>query len=147
MERFSDELRQQRERQQISLETVSEITKISRRHLSALETGDFAQLPGGVFRKGFLRSYLTAVGIGDHAPWLARFEAEQGEAAQTPLRDADIITFAENVRRMRPSTDLPDPLRWSGVAVMLALLLAFGWCVWHFAIAGHVAVTARLLPG
>ena len=42
MERFGDELRKERERRQVSMERVSTETKISLRHLQALEAGSIA---------------------------------------------------------------------------------------------------------
>ena len=60
MERFCDELRWERERRQVSIEKISDETKVSSRHLQALEAGEYGALPGGVFRKGIVRSYLAA---------------------------------------------------------------------------------------
>ena len=139
MERFSDDLRRERERQQVSLETISQITKVSRRYLLDLEAGAYANLPGGVFRKGILRSYLSTLQL-DPAPWLHRFEqclAELERPAETP---ESLAAFAENVRRGR-GAPRREPTRWPGVVVMLFLLLVFGWCVWRFALKGHVVVT------
>jgi cytoskeleton protein RodZ len=50
-----------RERKGISLEEVSQVTRIGKRHLAALEAEEFAELPAPVFVKGFLRSYCEAL--------------------------------------------------------------------------------------
>jgi len=71
MERFGDELRRERMRRKVSMESISEETKISVRHLEALEAGEYDSLPGGVFRKGIVRSYLAAVGL-EETPWIER---------------------------------------------------------------------------
>ena len=63
MERFCDELRWERERRKVSIEKISQETKVASRHLQALEAGEYASLPGGVFRKGIVRSYLAALGL------------------------------------------------------------------------------------
>jgi len=52
------------------------------------------------------------------------------------LKDDDVsrIEFAENVSKSRDE-DAPRPdvrLRWAGVAVLLVLLSALGWFVWHY---------------
>lgn len=60
---FGEKLRKQREQQGISLEAVSNTTKISIRMLRALEEERFEQLPGGVFNKGFVRAYARHVGL------------------------------------------------------------------------------------
>ena len=139
MERFSDDLRRERERQNVSLETMSQITKVSQRHLLELEAGDFASLPGGVFRKGILRSYLSTLQL-DPALWMARFEGCLAEMDALAAAPAAIEEFAENVRRGRVET-IREPVRWPGVVAMVLLLLVFGWCVWRFALRGHVVLT------
>src|SRR5579859_7642006 len=60
---FGDRLRREREMRGITLDEIAESTKISRRHLEALERDRFDQLPGGVFNKGFVRAYARFLGI------------------------------------------------------------------------------------
>jgi len=139
MERFCDELRWERERRQVSIEKISEETKVSTRHLQALEAGDYSALPGGVFRKGIVRSYLTAIGL-DEATWIERFEASVAESANSSTEAADWAEFAENVRRNRVSAERGTDSRWMGVAMMVVSLAALGWSVWKFALHG------RLIP-
>lgn len=144
MERLSDDLRRERERQGVSLETISQITKVSHRHLRELEAGEFSSLPGGVFRKGILRGYLCALHL-EPAPWVARFElclAELERPSETP---ETLAQFAENISRNRQETPR-EASRWPGVVAMLLLLLVFGWCVWRFALRDHVVLTHMLEP-
>ena len=136
MERFCDELRGERERRKVSIETICEETKVSSRHLHALEAGEYDQLPGGVFRKGIVRSYLGALGL-DETTWLERFEASLRESGVVSVDGNDWIEFAENVRRNRIGTEPATGLRWMGVGMMLASLMALGWGVWKFALHGH----------
>src|SRR5271170_7944952 len=100
MERFCDELRWERERRQVSIETICEETKVSSRHLHALEAGEYDELPGGVFRKGIVRSYLAALGLEEN-PWIERFEASLRESGAADSDARDWTEFAENVRRNR----------------------------------------------
>lgn len=52
----------------VSLEEISESTKIGTRWLRALEQEDFEKLPGGIFNKGFVRAYSRFLGLdGDEA--------------------------------------------------------------------------------
>lgn len=60
---FGDRLRREREMRGITLDEICESTKISHRHLEALERERFDQLPGGVFNKGFVRAYARFLGI------------------------------------------------------------------------------------
>jgi cytoskeletal protein RodZ len=139
MERFCDELRWERERRQVSIETICEETKVSSRHLHALEAGEYNELPGGVFRKGIVRSYLGALGLEEN-PWIERFEASLRESGATGGEDVDWTEFAENVRRSRIGSESAAGMRWVGVGLMLMSLVALGWGVWEF------AVHKRLIP-
>ncbi|MGA8763405.1 MAG: helix-turn-helix transcriptional regulator, partial [Candidatus Sulfotelmatobacter sp.] len=63
MGEFGEKLRKQREQRGITLEAVSNTTKIGTRMLKALEDERFDQLPGGVFNKGFVRAYARQIGL------------------------------------------------------------------------------------
>ena len=56
-------LRRLRESAAASLEDLSEITKISKRYLHALEENDFNTLPAGVYVRGFVSEYARALGL------------------------------------------------------------------------------------
>jgi cytoskeleton protein RodZ len=139
MERFCDELRWERERRQVSIETICEETKVSSRHLHALEAGDYGELPGGVFRKGIVRSYLGALGL-EETSWIERFEASLRESGAGSGEDVDWTEFAENVRRNRMGSESATGLRWVGVGIMVMSLMALGWGVWE------LALHRRLIP-
>jgi cytoskeleton protein RodZ len=62
---FGDKFRKEREKQGISLDDVSNVTKIGSRMLQAIEQEHFDQLPGGVFNKGFIRAYAKHLGLDD----------------------------------------------------------------------------------
>jgi cytoskeletal protein RodZ len=137
MERFCDELRWERERRQVSIETICDQTKVASRHLLALEAGEYSALPGGVFRKWIVRSYLAALGL-DEVPWIERFEASLRESGAASSEAKDWTEFAENVRRNRGGSESPNTMRWMGVAMMLGSLMALGWGVWKFALHGRL---------
>jgi cytoskeleton protein RodZ len=136
MERFCDELRRERERRKISIETICDVTKVSVRHLNALEAGEYGSLPGGVFRKGIVRSYVAALGL-EATPWIERFEANLRESGGAEAVD-DWSEFAENVRRNRVGTESRSDLRWMGVGAMVVSIAALGWSVWKFALHGRL---------
>jgi transcriptional regulator with XRE-family HTH domain len=60
---FGTRLREQRERQQISLATIAERTKIKLSLLEALERDDVSHWPHGIFGRSYLRSYAQAIGL------------------------------------------------------------------------------------
>src|ERR1700691_2935065 len=60
---FGDKFRKAREKKDISLDDVSNSTKIGSRMLRAIEEERFDQLPGGVFNKGCIRAYAKYLGL------------------------------------------------------------------------------------
>jgi cytoskeleton protein RodZ len=132
MGQFGSELRLERERRGISLETMCALTKLSLRQLLDLEAENYDQLPGGVFRKGFVRSYLGAIGL-DESSWIERFEASYRASGLASADEIDWASFAENVRNGRaPGQNSGARGRWLGVAAMFLLLLVLGWFLWQF---------------
>ncbi len=89
---FGDKFRKAREAKKISLDDVSNVTKISARMLQAIEEEKFDQLPGGVFNKGFIRAYAKHLGINDeeavteYLGCLRRAQIEAQAAWEPPKR-------------------------------------------------------------
>ena len=61
--RLGDVLRAAREAKGVELPRVERETKIRERYLSALERGEYRELPGSVYTKGFLRNYGAYLGL------------------------------------------------------------------------------------
>ena len=55
------ELASRRKRSAISLEQISQATKIGIRSLEAIEAGEFQKLPGGVYNTSYIRQYARAI--------------------------------------------------------------------------------------
>src|SRR5262245_36907308 len=62
-ESFGARLRQQRERQMITLTSIAEDTKIGLSLLERLERDDLSHWPAGIFRRAFIRAYAQAIGL------------------------------------------------------------------------------------
>src|SRR5260370_29081298 len=60
---FGSRLRDARERRGISLRHIANTTKITVAALDALERNDISRLPGGIFSRGFVRSFAIEVGL------------------------------------------------------------------------------------
>lgn len=58
-----ERLREARERQKVTLRAIAAKTNISVRFLDAIEKNQFDKLPGGIFTRGFIRSYASQVGL------------------------------------------------------------------------------------
>jgi cytoskeletal protein RodZ len=61
--RLGEVLRAAREAKNVELPRVERETKIRERYLSALERGEYRELPGSVYTKGFLRNYGAYLGL------------------------------------------------------------------------------------
>jgi cytoskeletal protein RodZ len=78
-----------RQRKGISLKDIADRTKISTRYLQAIETGEFQQLPGGVFATSYIRQYALAI---DYDEWdlLACYHAVVPETDLVPAPPEEV---------------------------------------------------------
>ena len=97
MPSFGDRLRQEREKRKITLEDISTSTKIGTRMLQALEEEKFAQLPGGIFNKGFVRAYARVVGL-DEDQTVADYLEASGDAPPVKPETGSRENPRENTR-------------------------------------------------
>jgi cytoskeletal protein RodZ len=68
-----------RERKGVDLYRAERDTKIRARYLAALERGDYRELPGAVYTKGFLRNYALYLGL-EPDEILGQWRRERGDA-------------------------------------------------------------------
>lgn len=130
MGQFGDELRRERESRGVALETISAKTKVITRYLTALEDEKFERLPGGILSKGIVRGYARTVGL-DESVWVERFVTASREHGQT---EPDWSEFVQNVGKTRDQSKRRGNtrLRRTGLAVLLVVLVGFGWFVWRY---------------
>jgi cytoskeleton protein RodZ len=120
---FGDKLRREREMRGVTLEEISESTKIGTRSLRALEQEDFEKLPGGIFNKGFVRAYSRFLGL-DEDQTVADFDLawNEHESAKGPAPEPLV-------------EEKPEPERSTSkllLAVLLVILaLTAGWYALH----------------
>lgn len=116
----------------MSLEAMCAATKLSVRQLLDVEAGNFGQLPGGIFRKGFVRSYLRALQL-DEPSWLERFESSYRASGLGDSTEPDWAGFAENVHNNRlAGKSRGNQRKWLGVLGMAVLVVIIAICVWKF---------------
>lgn len=122
---FGEDLRMERLARGMALEEITAVTKISRRHLLALEQERFRLLPGGILNKGIVRGYTGALGLDQHV-WTERFLRAYTDSGQTDGAEHDWTAFAENVGRSRIARHeaIEMRLRWTGAVLLLALVAA-----------------------
>lgn len=127
-------LRQERERQGISLETAATEIKISKKYLVALEEGQTKELPHPVYAKGFVKNYARLLGLDPEeigAVLSSHYAVDDDQLREPPgqeLRDR-----TPGIKERRPSFASQGssgfkPSLW----LALPLLLVFGGLVWFF---------------
>ncbi len=124
---FGDRLRREREMRGVTLDEISESTKITRRALEALEQEEFNLLPGGIFNKGFVRSYARYLGIDEEQAVSDYVEASQEQAP--PEDKFPLEIHEENTQRKPPL----NPKRSMTPIVLAVIALAIGvggWSYW-----------------
>jgi cytoskeletal protein RodZ len=85
---LGEKLRQAREAKGVSISEVAEQTRISPLYIESIENNNYKPLPGGIFNKGFVKSYAKFVGVDEHEALsdYARLAAENEMAAEQPLK-------------------------------------------------------------
>ena len=123
---FGEDLRRQRLSRGVALEDITAVTKISQRHLIALEQERFRLLPGGILSKGIVRGYAGALGL-DPQDWTERYMQAYSASGQMIDDDRSWTTFASNVGKARilRREAIEVRLRWIG-AILLLLAVAAG---------------------
>jgi cytoskeletal protein RodZ len=54
-----------RQQRGLSLEQISNLTKIRKSWLQAIEEGRWSELPGGIYRRSYIRQYAQATGVNE----------------------------------------------------------------------------------
>jgi cytoskeletal protein RodZ len=62
-ESFGQQLRRYREKRKVTLDQVAQQTKVSASLLRSLEAGECSRWPGGIYSRGYMRSYALAIGL------------------------------------------------------------------------------------
>ncbi len=91
---LGEKLRTAREERGISISEVAEQTRISPLYLEAIDQDNYKSLPGGIFNKGFVRSYAKYVGI-DEQEALQDYSRLMAESA--PVEEAEFKTYRPEV--------------------------------------------------
>ena len=131
MATFGENLRREREMRGVSLEEISNATKIRVRALHALETDEFDKLPGGIFTRSFIRAYSKYLGLDEEAV-MAEFQLVAPAAHQTDLR---------RMSQQRPPRP-QEGSRTTLVALLIAVLMLGG----GYALYRYTQRTAKLPP-
>jgi len=114
----------ERERQGLSRADVAQRLHMSVTQVEALEAGDYARLPHGMFLRGFVRNYAKVVGL-DGSALLATL-AEAGPREARP----GIVVASQNIRF--DSQPMSSPYVKAGGMAVTAVLMALAGMYWLF---------------
>lgn len=115
---FGEHLKREREMRGVSLEEVSQATRISTRFLEAIENERWDELPGGVFNRGFIRAIARFLGLD-----------EDGLVAEYALD-----TKGAHDVKAAPEHPGEIPRNWQpaiSAVIGIVLILLAGWFVYH----------------
>ena len=121
--KLGEVLRTAREARDVDLARVERDTKIRARYLQALEDGDYAELPGAVYTKGFLRNYGAYLGLDtEYLIDLYRLESSQptSEKLTVPTPPRPIST-----RHSRPLVVTPGAIMAALLTVGVAIFIIY----------------------
>src|SRR5882757_7021507 len=104
---LGEKLREAREERGISLSEVAEQTRISSLYLEAIENNDYRNLPGGIFNKGFVKSFAKYVGLNEQEALLdySQILAQQEDTQDDGLRHykPEVLTDDRSGSSMMPT--------------------------------------------
>ena len=105
-------LRAAREVRRLSVHAIATTTKIPVGALDALEENDIARLPGGIFSRGFVRSYAAAVGLNPE-------QTVRDFVAQLPAHESATDAVSDD----RPHGDHRSTRQWLVAGLVLGGVL------------------------
>jgi cytoskeleton protein RodZ len=116
---LGEQLRRAREARGVTLREVSEQTRITMRHLEAIEADNYNDLPGGIFNKSFIKSYARHVGFPE-----ARAVELYERAARASGVQTDEVATTPHRSRVYTGEATRSPLVTYGLSAVIVGLLA-----------------------
>lgn len=113
---LGEKLRQAREARGVSISEVAEQTRISGLYLECIENDDYRTLPGGIFNKGFVKSFAKLVGVDEN-------EALQDYAALIANQGS---TVAEDPKTYRPEVLTDERSSSSSLPTIIIAVVILG---------------------
>jgi len=117
---LGEKLQQAREERGITISEVAEQTRIARLYLECIENNDYRTLPGGIFNKGFVKSFARYVGVDEQ-------EAMQDYAALASNQDNN---FTGEPRTYSPQVLTDDRVNSSRLPTIVFAVIILGLGTW-----------------
>ncbi|HEY0458678.1 MAG TPA: helix-turn-helix domain-containing protein, partial [Pyrinomonadaceae bacterium] len=118
---LGEKLRQAREERGISISEVAEQTRISPHYLDSIENDDYRTLPGGIFNKGFVKSYAKYVGLDEQ-------EALQDYSHLIASQEGG--TVSEEPKTYKPEVLTDDRTSGSTLPTIIFAAIILGLMAW-----------------
>ncbi|MCM3128783.1 helix-turn-helix domain-containing protein [Paenibacillus provencensis] len=125
MSELGQQLKEARLQKGLSLDDVQEMTKIRKRYLEAIESGDYKVLPGSFYVRAFIKTYAETVGLNPE-------ELLEGHKKDVPVPEQEAtMEPVMQKRSSRPQAErnnkwLSIVLPWTFLALILVLIY-FYW--------------------
>ncbi|OBA01109.1 XRE family transcriptional regulator [Paenibacillus polymyxa] len=124
MSELGQQLKEARLQKGLSLDDVQEMTKIRKRYLEAIETGDYKVLPGSFYVRAFIKTYAETVGLDPD-------EILEGHQSNVPEPEPEAVMEPVTQKRSsRPATIgnlkwLPTALMWLFLVLIVGVIYAY----------------------
>jgi cytoskeletal protein RodZ len=123
---FGEELRRERELRDVSREQLASVTKVSMRHIAALESGRYDQLPAGVFARGFVRVIALHLGLDAERAVAAFRHVHSSWEEERTKRERQLPTSTAGLRLSQPRRAVASSTTLRGIAIALLLAAVTG---------------------
>ncbi|PIE96542.1 helix-turn-helix domain-containing protein [Bacillus fungorum] len=126
MTELGQKLKEARGTKGLSIDQLHEITKIQKRHLVAIEEGNYDVLPGAFYARAFIKQYADAVGLNGEE-LLVEY---QSTIPQSEKRDVPQVSTGQKTQEtMQKSSSWPIADHMPKILVAL-LVIAVGVVIW-----------------
>ncbi|MED0948463.1 DUF4115 domain-containing protein [Bacillus mobilis] len=126
MTELGQKLKEARGTKGLSIDQLHEITKIQKRHLVAIEEGNYDVLPGAFYARAFIKQYADAIGLNGEE-LLVEY---QSTIPQSEKRDVPQVSTGQKTQEtMQKSSSWPIADHMPKILVAL-LVIAFGVVIW-----------------
>jgi len=120
-QRVGEKLRAAREAQGLTIEEIAGITRIPKRHLITIESGEYDGLPAPTYSAGFIKSWARHLGLNGQA--LAdQFRVEMGGV---PVEPSQSLPYEPADPRRTP------PAGFALLALLIAVVVGLGYLYWR----------------
>lgn len=125
---LGEQLRRARLERGVNLREVSEQTRITMRHLEAIEADDYKALPGGIFNKSFVKSFARHVGF----PEARALELYERTARERGLHTDEVATSPQRSRVYTGESTRSPFLTFALSGLIIVVLISVVYLFLHF---------------